>query len=514
MKIRIGIILLLCLCVGGIPLQPAIAAGGPIPQTTAPEPPVPPSPPIARPPAAPPQPAPPPIPESPQEPPSGSPETKITPQQAAELFRSVDEILEFVSRDTGLPIKHKVKRRLADREQVEHYVESRLKNDQDAKRLQRSALVLKKFGLIPRDFNLQDFLVQLLKEQVAGYYDAKTQTVYLLDWVEPEQQKPVLAHELTHALQDQNFGLEKFSRNTKKDDPTKLEADERLAAREAVIEGQGMIVLMDYMLAPTGTSVAKQPELVDAMQAGLIAAGPGMAVFNHAPRFMQQVLIFPYRYGTLFERDVLVAGGKQRAFAGVLKNPPEDTRQVMQPETYLKGQLVQPLSPLDFGKLAHDYRPWDLSNMGEFDVLLLLEQYTTPELAKDLSTNWRGGYYWAARTPNASKDDGLLTTADLAVVYISRWADADAAERFAGTYAQAVPQRYPGASQIAGPSLPVPREVPAAGMQVSVSPKLAEPATWLTSEGRLTIEPRGNTVLITESLDPETAQHVQDAVFP
>ena len=77
-------------------------------------------------------------------------------------------------------------------------------NDEDTQRLRRSELVLKKFGLLPRDFNLETFLVALLREEVAGYYDPKTKTVNLLDWVPIEEQEPVMAHELTHALQDQD----------------------------------------------------------------------------------------------------------------------------------------------------------------------------------------------------------------------------------------------------------------------------------------------------------------------
>src|SRR5207249_9382328 len=96
------------------------------------------------------------------------------------------------------------------REEVEAFVSQHITEDEDAKRLRRSELVLKKFGLLPREFDLGKFLVALLKEQVAGYYDPKTKTVKLLDWVGAEQQKPVLAHELTHALQDQSFNLEKF----------------------------------------------------------------------------------------------------------------------------------------------------------------------------------------------------------------------------------------------------------------------------------------------------------------
>ena len=126
-------------------------------------------------------------------------EVKITPREAEELFHSVDEILAFDSKHSGLPIKKQVKRRLTSRDEVVAYLTKHMK-DEDVKRLQRSELVLKKFGLLPRDFDLGKLLVSLLREQIAGYYDPKTKTVNLLDWVPMDQQEPVMAHELTHAL--------------------------------------------------------------------------------------------------------------------------------------------------------------------------------------------------------------------------------------------------------------------------------------------------------------------------
>jgi len=170
-----------------------------------------------------------------------STETRISPQEAQELFRSVDEILKFASTDTGLPIHHEVKRRLTSRDEVVAYIQRHMAEDEDAQRLRRSELVLKKFGLLPRDFNLQTFLVGLLREQVAGYYDPHTKAVNLLNWIDPEQQKPVLAHELTHALQDQSFGLEKWMKagasdleDKKEPSPADIENDEVFAARQAV----------------------------------------------------------------------------------------------------------------------------------------------------------------------------------------------------------------------------------------------------------------------------------------
>src|SRR5450755_5196835 len=98
-----------------------------------------------------------------------------------------------------------------------------MKDDKDAKRLERSSAVLKKFGLLPRNFDLPNFLVAMLREQVAGYYDPKTKTVNLLNWLDVEQQKPVLAHELTHALQDQSFDIEKWMKEaTENDDKTSV----------------------------------------------------------------------------------------------------------------------------------------------------------------------------------------------------------------------------------------------------------------------------------------------------
>jgi hypothetical protein len=141
---------------------------------------------------------------------AAKPESHITPAQAKDLFASVDTIMQFASADSKLPIKHKVKRRLTTRAAVVTYLEKKMRDDKDARRMERSSLVLKKFGMLDEDFQLQPFLVSLLKEQIAGYYDSKTKTVNLLDWIAPDAQKPVLAHELTHALQDQHVNLNKW----------------------------------------------------------------------------------------------------------------------------------------------------------------------------------------------------------------------------------------------------------------------------------------------------------------
>src|SRR5262249_44760063 len=162
-------------------------------------------------------------------------------------------------------------------------------------------------------------------EQVAGYYDPATRTVNLLNWVDAEQQRPVLAHELTHALQDQSFGLEKWMKSgsndlaTNKREPTAadIETDEIQSARQAVVEGQAMAVLIDYMLAPTGQSLTTSPQIVEALKAGMLVGTADSVQFRNAPNFLKEVLTFPYRYGVDFVTAVLVAKGKEAAFQGI-----------------------------------------------------------------------------------------------------------------------------------------------------------------------------------------------------
>src|SRR5450432_1828242 len=224
---------------------------------------------------------------------SPTPEHKISPAQATELFRSVDEILKFASTETALPQREIVKRKLVSRDEVVAYLQKHMDEDEDSQRFRRSEAVLKKFGLVPRDFDLRPFLIGLLREQIAGYYDPSTKTVNLLNWLDAEQQKPVLAHELTHALQDQSFEIEKWIKGStedtdkKKNDPSPadIENDEETSARQAVVEGQAMVVLLDYSLAPTGKTLLDSPQIVEALKQGMLVGTADSPAFRDAPIF-------------------------------------------------------------------------------------------------------------------------------------------------------------------------------------------------------------------------------------
>jgi len=434
--------------------------------------------------------------------PSPQPETHITQQQADELFRSVDQILAFASRDSGLPIRHSVKRALVSREQAMKYIEGRMGNDQDAQRLQRSALVLKKLGLLPRDFDLQTFLLALLREQVAGYYDPKAKTVNLLDWVDADIQKPVLAHELTHALQDQDSNLDHWlkdgPRSEKKD--SDVQDDEAVAARQAVSEGQAMVVLTDYELEPMGKTILDAPDVVAAMKAGVTSGSP---IFESAPLYIKDSLAFPYTYGLDFERMLLQRKGKEAAFADVLQHPPLNTREVMQPAVYLAGEHLPPLHPPKLEKvLGKSWQKIDVGAVGEFDISVMVEQYASEEAARQVWPQWRGGYYYATRQKNAPPGN-------LSLLYLSQWAVPEQATKFAGIYAQSLKKKYKQVQAVGGSR---PASSPAsAGVQVSIADATTQ---WNTEDGPVFVEPHGQFVLVMEGFDTATASKLRDAVLP
>ena len=134
-------------------------------------------------------------------------EVRMTDVDTKELFRSVDRVFDFASEDTGMPKHTTVKKALVGPADIEKFTKDRLARAEYSQRFARAELTMKKFGLLPRDFNLREFLVKSNGQSIAGLYDEETKTIWLLNTISMEKQGPILAHELTHALQDQNYDL-------------------------------------------------------------------------------------------------------------------------------------------------------------------------------------------------------------------------------------------------------------------------------------------------------------------
>jgi hypothetical protein len=307
-----------------------------------------------------------------------------------------------------------------------------------------------------------------------------------------------MAHELTHALQDQSFDLEKFMKAgdvdlaTMKNDPTPEDIvnAEAGSAHQAIVEGQAMVVSIDYELAPVHQSVADSPQIVQALKATMMQGTADSVEFRSAPLYIKEALTFPYRYGLDFESELLSRLGKEKAFAAVFQKPPRTTREIMEPAAYLSGEKLDGMALPEFKKDFKDYEKFDVGAVGEFDVAILVEQYAGNEVAKRLYPEWRGGYYYAVRPKNDPK-------AALGLLYLSKWTNPERAAEFGWVYAKGLKQRYQKLAEADGD----PQKDKPAGYIVET---LTGKHSWTTEEGTVFVEVAGNAVLVCESLDGET----------
>ena len=443
-----------------------------------------------------------------QTPPADKPqtETHITPDQARELFRSVDELINFASDETGLPIRHQVKRTLTSRADVEKYLSDKFSEDQDSRRMQRGEIVLKKFGLLDRDFDLKPFMLALLKEQIAGYYDSKTKTVYMLDWVDPETQKQVLVHELTHALQDQHTDLEKWNDQTPADpshnvgeDNDHLAKDEMDTARTAALEGQAMAVFVDYSLKPSGRSLIKDPELLEQLE-NQMQSTDDSPVLARAPLLLSESLLFPYKDGLSFEQDVWMDKGKKSAFAGVLDRPPSSSWEVINPRVYEQAKQSPLLVLPDIHPLLNKlYKPYDIGQVGQLDLRILAQIFGGEAAARELTPAWDGGIYWAGQKISAKTADEQAATSSVALMYLSAWKSTASARTFARMYGDEVGRKYSGVK------LDVADKAPGT--------EQGDEVIYNTNEGPVVITVRNKFVFVSESFDLGTARKLADLLI-
>jgi len=428
----------------------------------------------------------------------------LTQKQEDELLGDEQNILKFVSNDTQLPIKKPVKSLFLSREQVNKELRDKFDEDKGNKRMQRSELVLKKFGLLDQDFHLRPFLLSLLTEQIAGFYDNKKKTMNLLNWVDIDEQKPVMAHELTHALQDQYVDLEKWQdpepENVAKnvsEDNLHIRTDEAGTVREAVLEGQAMVSFADKLLHDNGfgnKTLKDVPEIGEKLTSGAGDMGDS-PVRGRAPLVLQQALLFPYTAGLAFEQAVLIAGGVPKAFKGMLDSPPNSSMEVLHPQKYL-NHIVAPVMVLpDIHPTlkAAGYEPYDVGVMGELDVRMTAELFGGKPLAEALAPAWDGGIYYAAQRSNASEAD-KATTASIAMLYLSRWKNEDSARSFMRVFEEELPRQYNGLKRR------------------NADEQSGDERVFTTHEGDVLLVQHGNTIWVSEGFDLTLARKLEAQV--
>lgn len=322
-----------------------------------------------------------------------------------------------IERATGLKFKHPPKIEERSREEIRTYLGTQFAEANAAQEIAGTQSVYRLFGMIPDTLDLRQFLLRLLDEQIAGYYDPATKVLYIPKGTPSSQVETVVSHELVHALQDQYLNLDSIQK-------LRGEHDQQAAA-QAVIEGQATWVQIKTSLG--GANMGSQlPGLWDRFRQSIRDNLRTQPVIASAPPVIQETLIFPYLSGAEFMNDF----DRRRPGKTPLTDMPQSTEQIIYPDLYFASP---PDVPTHVELPApHGATQVYSNNLGEFETRILLAEYLNDDAdATRAAAGWDGDRYVLVRTP---RGEGLawLTVWDTPV---------DAAE-FASAMGQAISKRF------------------------------------------------------------------------
>ncbi len=306
----------------------------------------------------------------------------------AELLKIADDLVQQVVRLRSLQPKAPIQKETKSREEISLFLNEHLQKNYEEDELLKEGKMLERLGLIPSAADYRDLTIKLLTEQIGGYYDPDKKTLFIAEWLPTELQKPLIVHEITHALQDQHFDL---NRTIQED--LKAHNNDQTMAHNAIFEGDGMAVMLDFVLEPTGRNFAQLPDLAFITQSLYSSSLDSQyAVFKNAPLYIKETLLFSYIYGAAFMQKVWMIDPSWEAVNKIYLDLPLSTEQIIHPDKYLANR--DDPKPVKFEDPATRLGSnWEIAYrnvMGEYSLQLLLRVYLSQERAAEAVTGWGG----------------------------------------------------------------------------------------------------------------------------
>ncbi|HEX2089132.1 MAG TPA: hypothetical protein VHI54_04240 [Actinomycetota bacterium] len=331
--------------------------------------------------------------------------TKPKPLKKRPLPPVLREVAQEVQDIRGLRFRRPINPRAVSREEMNRLlgegVDEGLPRGR-ARRLQRAWATI---GAIPRGTDLREAFKDFGASSIVGFYDTDDQRLVYVGTESPSPlQRTVLAHELTHALDDQHFNLDRL------DDLDAKCRDEAGMAYLSLVEGSAEVI--------SGTWASENltaGEFAD-MQAEQAAQG---GLPSTVPPFFLQMIIFPYPNGTAFVSEVVDRGGT-KALNTAFRNPPLSTEQILHPEKYPEDRPRAIDVPDVASKLGAKWKDLEFEEVGEGWLHILLDLRIGPEQSEQASEGWDGGEY---RAWSRGKDT--------AIILDTVWDSEEDAEQFA-----------------------------------------------------------------------------------
>lgn len=322
------------------------------------------------------------------------------------LQHMVDSLRTPVEHSTGLTFKTSPRVAIRSRQQVRAYLIRKLDEQLPPAKMHGLETTYRLFGLLPDTLQLRALLVDLYTEQVAGYYDPDSATLFAVADADPGQLRLVLAHEMIHALQGQYIPLDSILHDISNND--------RLTAAQAVLEGQATLASLE-VLAP-GQNVGANPEFWELYRDQVRQQQTSMPVFAKAPLIVRESLILPYLAGAEFMhwwktsplQDTVPYGPRM----------PVATEQILFPDRYLRGDAPVPLALPPSSDVIHE------DVLGESEIRVLMARLSgAREVRPGGPVGWGGDRYRVFPTPSGP-----------ALVWYVVWDDTRSAERFTWGY--------------------------------------------------------------------------------
>jgi hypothetical protein len=259
------------------------------------------------------------------------------PTALDKLLARTDKVAKEVAKLRGLALKKPIPNEVVDKDELRRRLLEMANETKTQTETAAEGLALARWGMIPLATDYKAMVVELLTEQIAGYYDPETKklTISKSAGDDPAWAEMVLAHEIDHGLQDQAFDLHAFEDVPDTEDDTS-------AARRALVEGDGIALMIEVMLARGGQPAPwSNPEVAASIEKAMSIPGNGDGL-DKAPLAIREAMIFPYRAGLSF-----VAALRRRspwsAVDAAFARPPKSTEQIIHPERYLAGDDPTPV---------------------------------------------------------------------------------------------------------------------------------------------------------------------------
>jgi hypothetical protein len=372
--------------------------------------------------------------------PAAAPELPPLAPLPAPLAKRMPDLVQTAERYRGLSLVRRVPWGVMSEGDLAREVADDFRQDLPPERLAAVELSLKTFGLIPEVMDLKTYYPRLLTSEIAGFYDSHRKVLALVDHqgglfgqdavrqfgadTVHQMEDGLLAHELTHALQDQHFDLDRL------DDPDPM--SDSGVAHLALIEGDASIVMLDALVQVPIENVPEAPAVLakffgaasgDTPGAG--GAGlPGEAEMADAPPWLRDMLLFSYTQGAAFCLDVRRRGGQRLLDYAFGNDPPRSSEQILHPEKWY-GHRDDPVVIVwpELSAALPGYAKAAEGQLGEEGIRVLLKTALHDAAAADTAAAGWGGDRFAVYLAATGASGRLLA-------WITDWDTAQDATEF------------------------------------------------------------------------------------